>query len=151
METFNLASHKTMLEQSADKMGLNDWRAKLRTKAQQVEIDEAWLDLKISQRLTPEELGDPGLIHRREKLRIAQEAGTEVSKVTQFLNNFEQVKGMHKWIASRKSRALPIPTTLEDFQAAMVSDRQGINKEMQQPTRYKPRSTRGMLLKQFRQ
>ncbi len=139
-----------MLEDSAEKMGLNDWRAMLRTKAQQAEIEEAWMDLKISQQLTPEELAEPGVIHRREKLRIAQAAGTEVAKVTQFLTNFEQVKGMHRWVHSRKARGLAVPTALPDFQAAMVSDRAGVTKEMQQPARSRPHSTRGMLLKQFR-
>lgn len=148
--SFSLASHKKILEDSAEKMGLNDWRAMLRTKAQQAEIEEAWLDLKISQQLAPEELADPGVIHRREKLRIAQAAGTEVAKVTQFLTNYEQVKGMHRWVHSRKARGLAVPTTLPDFQAAMVSDRAGVTKEMQQPSRSKPHSTRGMLLKQFR-
>lgn len=150
MEAFSLGAHRKMLEDSAEKMGLNDWRAMLRTKSQQAEIEEAWLDLKISQQLVPEELADPGSIHRREKLRIAQAAGTEVAKVTQFLANFEQVKGMHRWIHARKARGLAVPSTLEDFQTAMVSDRAGINKEMQQPSRSKPHSTRGMLLKQFR-
>ena len=150
LASFSMGAHKKMLEESAEKMGLNDWRSMLRTKTQQSEIEEAWLDLKISQQLTPEELADPGLIHRREKMRIAGATGTEVSKVTAFLANYEQVKGMHRWIKSRKERGLPVPASLEDFQAAMVTDRAGITKEMQQPSRQKPRSTRGMLLKQFR-
>jgi signal recognition particle GTPase len=151
MDTFNLAAHKKMLEDSADKMGLNDWRAMLRTKAQQAEIEEAWLDLKISQHLAPEELADPGAIHRREKLRIASAAGTEVTKVTAFLANYEQVRTMHRWMRGRKERGLPIPSTLEEFQAAMATDRAGLSQEMTNPSRSRPRSTRSMLLKQFKQ
>ena len=139
-----------MLMTSADQMGLRDWRSMLRTKAQQAEVEDAWLDLKIANELTPGELADPGSIHRREKLRIAAAAGTEVSKVTAFLASYEQVRGMHRWIRSRRERQLPVPNQLEEFQTAMVSDKAGVSNEMRQPARSKPRSTRAMLLKQFR-
>jgi hypothetical protein len=111
--------------------------------------EDAWQDLKIAQALTADELADPSLIHRREKLRLAAEAGTEVNKVTAFLESYEQVRGMHRWIKGRRTRGLPVPATLEELQASMMADRTGLPANGGGSTRGKPRTTRGMLIKQF--
>ena len=151
LDTFTMAAHRTLLEQTAEKLGLHDWRAALRTRAQQAEMEDQWVDLRIAQSLRPEEVADPDTaLRRREKLRIAGELGLDVSKVNAFLVNYEQTRGMHKWIASRKRRGLPLPHNLEDYQAAMLSDRTGIDRDMAKLNAPRNRSTTGALKRAFK-
>lgn len=44
-------------------------------------MEDQWVDLRVAQALRPEEVADPALLHRREKLRIAGELGVDVAKV----------------------------------------------------------------------
>ena len=149
-DKFAMPEYKALLETSGEKLGLNDWRSMLRSKAQQAEMEDAWTDLRVANLLTPEELADPALLHRREKLRIATELGVDVSKVNAFLLNYEQTRTMHKWIASRKAAGLPLPKTLEEYQAAMIADKRGVDRDFQKIQAPRVRSTRGMLKRAFR-
>ena len=44
-------------------------------------MEDQWVDLRVAQALRAEEVADPTLLHRREKLRIAGELGLDVAKV----------------------------------------------------------------------
>jgi signal recognition particle GTPase len=129
MESYTLSDYVRNLTEVADKAGLNDWRSWLRTKAQQAELDEQWIDLKVAQALEPAELADPSLIRRREKIRISGAAGCDVSRVNRFIDNFEQSREVHKWMQSRKTRGLPLPKTLDEYLLCMSSDRSGMSRE----------------------
>ena len=108
------------------------------------------MDLKIANLLTPEEVADPSALHRREKLRIAGELGVDVSKVNAFLMNYEQTRTMHKWIASRRSAGIPLPSTLEEYQTAMIADKRGVDRDFQKIQAPRVRSTRGTLRRAFK-
>ena len=140
--TFDMRVFRGILEALADKAGLHDWRSLLRTKSQQAEVEDAWVDLKLATALTPDELDDPGLIHRRQKLRLAQDVGCEVPRVTQLLNNYEQNKSVWRWVQSRRARNLPVPATLDGYHAAMSSDKHGLSREQQKLNQPKVRSPR---------
>ena len=149
-EKFAMPDYKALLEASGEKLGLRDWRSMLRTSAQQAEMEDAWVDLKVANLLTPEELVDPSLLHRREKLRIAGALGVDVAKVNAFLLNYEQTRTMHKWIASRRAAGQPLPRTLEEYQAAMIADKRGVDRDFQKIQAPRVRSTRGMLKRAFK-
>jgi signal recognition particle GTPase len=129
METYTLRDYVNNLTEVAEKSGLNDWRSWLRTKAQQAELDEQWLDLKIAQALEPAELADPSLLRRREKIRVSMTAGCDVSRINRFLDNFDQSRQVHKWMQSRKARSLPLPKTMDEYVLCMAADRSGMSRE----------------------
>ena len=86
MATYTLRDYVKNLSDVAEKAGgRSDWRSWLRTKAQQAELDEQWVDLKIAQSLEPAELDDPTLLRRREKMRIATAASCDVSRINKFM------------------------------------------------------------------
>ena len=130
MASYSLRDYVKNLSDVAEKAGgRSDWRSWLRTKAQQVELDEQWVDLKIAESLEPAELDDPTLLRRREKIRVATAASCDITRVNKFMENFEQSKQVHRWLQSRKTRGLAVPKTLEEYVMAMSSDRHGVTKE----------------------
>lgn len=130
MASYSLRDYVKNLTDVAEKSGgRSDWRSWLRTKAQQAEMDDQWVDLKIAESLESAELDDPTLLRRHEKLRIATAASCDVSRVNKFLENFEQSKQVHRWLQSRKVRGLSVPRSLEEYILAMSSDRHGVSKE----------------------
>ena len=130
MTSYTLRDYVKNLTDVAEKAGgRSDWRSWLRTKAQQAEMDEQWVDLRIAEALEPAELDDPTLLRRREKVRIATAASCDVSRVNRFVENFEQSRQVHRWLQSRKTRGLAVPKTLEEYSFAMASDRHGVTKE----------------------
>jgi signal recognition particle GTPase len=145
MTTYTLRDYVNNLIAVADKAGLNDWRSWLRSTAQQAELDEQWIDIKIAQALEPVELEDPSLLRRREKMRISTTAGCDVSRVNRFIDNFEQSRQVHKWMQSRKSRGLPMPKTMEEYLLCMSSDRSGMSKEAMTKSMGRVRSRAAMV------
>ena len=57
---------------------------------------------------------------------------------------------MHKWITGRRRRGLPLPKTLEEYQTTMLSDRAGIDRDMQKLSAPRNRSTSGSLKRAFK-
>lgn len=130
MASYTLRDYVKNLADVAEKSGgRGDWRSWLRTKAQQAEMDEQWIDLRVAEALEPAELEDPTLIRRREKLRIAAAAGCDVTRVNRFIENYEQSRQVHRWLQSRKARGLAIPRTLSEYVLAVSSDRHGVTKD----------------------
>jgi signal recognition particle GTPase len=86
---------------------------------------------RIAKALTPEEIADPSLIRAKEKLRIAATVGCDVAKVNAFMDGFESTRAMNEWARGRKSKGLPLPTTLEDFAQLIQQDRVGMGGEVQ--------------------
>lgn len=117
----------------------------LMTSDQKAKMDDAFLDLKVAEALTPAEIADPSLIGRREKLRVAGAAGTEVARVNRFLDAFEQSKNVHRWLASRKARQLPIPTSFDEYIATMSADKVGSKAAAMKLQMGRVRSQRQML------
>ena len=71
-------------------------------------------------------------------------------QINTFLLNFEQTRSMHRWIAGRKRRGLPLPASLDEYQTAMVADRAGIDRDMQKLSAPRNRSASGSLKRVFK-
>lgn len=142
---YTLREHGRIIKWSADASGVKPTgiQALLRTDEQQKELEEAVLqDVKIAECITDEEAGDPSRIQRKEKLRIAAAAGTDVTRVNKFLGGYEQSKTVHAWMMSRKKRGLSIPSNMHDLFPAMLSDRTGMAQNKAAGGQAKPRNMR---------
>ena len=124
--TYTMFDHVGVLKRMQEAAGAGGWKAALRTAAQQAEIDEAFVDVRIGEALSGEEAGDPASVRRREKLRIAGAAGVEVARVNKFMDGYDQSKMVHAWIQGRKARGLPLPATMEDYYTLMIADKVGL-------------------------
>lgn len=129
IDSYTLAEHTRVMKWTAESSGIKPTgiQALLRTSEQQKELEEAVLtDVKIGEAVTPAESANPASIQRKEKLRIAAAAGTDVSRVNKFLDGFEQSKSVHAWIQSRKKRGLPVPESMGELFPAMLADKTGL-------------------------
>lgn len=75
IKVFRLSNFVEMMSDIKKQSGVEGWSKVLRTKEQQDQLEQVMVDVKIGEHLLPQELRNPGLVGRREKLRIASDAG----------------------------------------------------------------------------
>lgn len=102
--TYGLPDHVNLLSSLADKAGVNGWRTMFLSDLQKNELADQLIDLKIGSAFTPAEQANPRLITGREKLRVATEVGTDVTRVNRFMDGFSQSVMIHKWLQGRKTK-----------------------------------------------
>lgn len=150
--TYTLADHQRTMTTVAEKAGILNpgWKGLLMSKDQEAEREEQLLDIKILGALTPAEIADHTIMHRREKLRVAAAVPCDVARVNKCLDGYEQSAIVHRWVLSRKARGLPLPKSLPEFQSLMATDRQGMGldrKTQMQKMLGNVRNNRAMMLR----
>ena len=90
---FTLGDFKETLQDSMDESGIDGWRGYM--PGAQDQAKEMREQLKIMGALNEKELADVGALRRREKIRVAEEAGITVQEVNAFLRQYESANMMH--------------------------------------------------------
>lgn len=75
LKVFKLSNFVEMMGDIKKQSGVEGWSKVLRTKEQQEQLEQVMVDVKVGEHFQPQELRNPTLVGRREKLRIASDAG----------------------------------------------------------------------------
>lgn len=127
IDVFTLRNYIEMLQDIKKQSGVDGWTKVMRSAEQQKEMEQMMADVTIGEKLSPQEVRKPNLIGRREKLRIASEAGVELPKVNQFFKSYEQMQAMHRWLHRRMRESKPVPESMEEFLRMSATDPAGLN------------------------
>jgi signal recognition particle GTPase len=146
-ESYGMAEYVKSLEMTKAAVEPSGVRSMLLSAEQKSTLEDAFIDVKIGAALTPAEVADPALLGRREKLRAAGAAGCDVARVNRFLDAFEQSRNVHRWIRKRRERGLAVPSTFEEYVAAMSADRLGTKASAMRNAMGRVRGQRQMLKK----
>jgi hypothetical protein len=120
VERFDMSAFETLLKDAKKAAGVDSWRSVFRSAEEQAALDRDVGSLvKVVEALTADEKADPRLVRRLEKVRIARDAGVDVTAVNRFFTEFESFGAVHDWIASRTSRGEHVPETTMEAMALM--------------------------------
>jgi hypothetical protein len=75
VKVFSMQHYVDMLTDIKKQSGVEGWTKLMRTKEQQQQLEQLMVDVQVGEKLQPQELKNPTLVGRREKLRIASDAG----------------------------------------------------------------------------
>ncbi|KAA0157316.1 hypothetical protein FNF27_05043 [Cafeteria roenbergensis] len=127
ISVFTLGNFVEMMSEIKAQSGVEGWSKMFRTKEQQDQLEQVMIDVKVGEQLLPQELRNPTLVGRRQRLRMASDAGVDVAKVNAFFRNFEQTVSIHRWVQRRSSEGLPIPKTMDEFLRMSSTDSKGLS------------------------
>ena len=112
--TYSIADHSKMLGSILDKAtaGTTGWRSMLLTDASKANLADSALDVKIGEAFTPDEIAGhektkgslASPINAAVRARVASTVGTDVVRVSKFLDSFRQSAMMHCWLQGRKAK-----------------------------------------------
>jgi signal recognition particle GTPase len=119
-ERFDMSSFETLLKDAKKSAGVDSWRSMFRSAEEQETLErEVGSLVKVVEQLSADEKADPRLIRRPEKVRIARDAGVEITVVNRFLTEFESFGAVHEWIHARVRRGDHVPETTMEAVALM--------------------------------
>ena len=77
--------------------------------------------------MTKNERMKPHTIKRKEKIRIAHEAGVSVEVVNQSIRQFNESSMFHSWVQRRHKLGLSMPKNAAQSQKMFTQDKAGIS------------------------
>lgn len=75
ISVFTLGNFVEMMSEIKAQSGVEGWSKMFRTKEQQEQLEQVMVDVKVGEQLLPQELRNPSLVGRRQRLRMASDAG----------------------------------------------------------------------------
>lgn len=75
ISVFTLGNFVEMMSEIKAQSGVEGWSKMFRTKEQQDQLEQVMIDVKVGEQLLPQELRNPTLVGRRQRLRMASDAG----------------------------------------------------------------------------
>jgi signal recognition particle GTPase len=120
------------------------WKGSVAKRVQGDEIEQARQQVNIFAAMTKAERLKPHIIKRKEKIRIAHEAGVTVEVVNSSIKQFNESSMFHSWVQRRHRLGLPMPKNATQSQKMFQQDKQGIsskkvNRMMKMNKRQHPR------------
>lgn len=105
----------------------SSWKGKVAQRVQAEEIDQARQQTNIFAVMTKNERMKPHTIKRKEKIRIAHEAGVSVEVVNQSIRQFNESSMFHSWVQRRHKLGLSMPKNAAQSQKMFTQDKAGIS------------------------